>query len=131
MSDENEITGEVENKEVSWDIQLDFELPEKKKKAEQAAKPPPPPKIPPRDLLREKFPRILNKIETLWGTFELHKYFKQTQFMDRESRQGFPPDVVDALGQLNAEHEKLLLKSGILKADVWDMQFRDFTPPHK
>lgn len=127
MSHENDTPDGEQAKEVSWDIKLDFDLPDKNKKAE--VKPPPPPKIPPREVLREKFPRILNKIETLWGTFELHKYFKQTQFMDRDGRQGFPPDVVDALGQLNAEHERLLLKSGILKADVWDMQFRDIKPP--
>jgi hypothetical protein len=110
--------------EINWDIELNFDLPREKKAAEEpiAALPP---KIPPRELLKEKFPRILNKINLLWGTIELHNYFQQTQFMDRESRAGFPPDVVDALGQLNAEHEQLLLRSGILSADVWDLQFRD------
>lgn len=109
--------------EINWNIDLNFDLPLEKKEA--APPPEPPKKIPPREILKEKFPRILNKIELLWGTVELHKYFQQTQFMDRESRQGFPPDVVDALGQINAEHEQLLLRSGILRADVWDMQFRD------
>ena len=110
-----------ENSDINWNIELNFDLPTPKK----AEEPPPPPKIPPRDILKEKFPRILSKIDLLWGTMELHRYFQQTQFMDRESRQGFPPDVVDALGQLNNEHEKLLLRSGILRPDVWDMQFRD------
>ncbi len=109
--------------DINWNIELNFDLPGEKKAEDP--KPAPPPKIPPREVLKEKFPRILNKINLLWGTLELHNYFQQTQFMDRESRQGFPPDVVEALGQLNVEHEQLLLRSGILRADVWDMQFRD------
>jgi hypothetical protein len=109
--------------EINWNIELNFDLPGEKKEVAPAV--PPPPKIPPREILKEKFPRILSKINLLWGTIELHNYFQQTQFMDREDRQGFPPDVVDALGQINAEHEQLLLRSGILRADVWDMQFRN------
>lgn len=114
---------EKEQQDVNWNIELNFDIPVAKK--QEAA--PPPPKADPRVVLKQKFPRILNKIESLWGTMELHRYFQQTQFMDRDGRQGFPPEVVDALGQLNAEHEKLLLTSGILKADVWDMQFRDLS----
>ncbi len=110
--------------EINWNIELNFDLPGEKKEP-AAQKPTEPPKRPPREILQEKFPRILSKINLLWGTMELHHYFQQTQFMDRESRQGFPPDVVEALGQINAEHEQLLLRSGILRADVWDMQFRD------
>jgi len=113
------------NTDINWNIELDFDLPATKK-AEQP-KVEEPPRIPPREGLKEKFPRILSKIDLLWGTMELHHYFQQTQFMDRDSRQGFPQDVVEALGQLNNEHEKLLLRSGILRPDVWDMQFRDLT----
>ncbi len=111
-----------ENSDINWDIELDFELPAPKPKVEA---PPPPPKIPPREVLKHKFPRILEKIELLWGTLELHHYFEQTQFMDREKRQGFPDDVIDALGQLNNEHQDLLMRTGLLRMDVFDMQFRE------
>jgi hypothetical protein len=108
--------------ELNWDIELNFELPVDKPKD---AAPPPKPKIPARQILKEKFPRILNKIEILWGTMELHQYFLDTQFIDRESRQGFPPDVIEALGEINAEHEQLLMRNGLLRTDVWDLQFRN------
>lgn len=112
-----------ENSDINWDIELNFDLPAPAKPKAEA--PPPPPKIPPREVLKQKFPRILDKIELLWGTVELHHYFQQTQFMDREKRQGFPDDVIDALGQLNNEHQDLLMRTGLLRMDVFDMQFRE------
>ncbi len=112
-----------ENPDISWDIQLNFDLPPPPKPQPEA--PPPKPALPPRDVLRQKFPRILEKIELLWGTLELHRYFEQTQFMDREKRQGFPEDVIEALGQLNNEHQDLLMRTGLLRMDVFDMQFRE------
>lgn len=109
--------------DINWDIELNFDLPPPSKPKVEA--PPPPPKIPPREVLKQKFPRILEKINLLWGTLELHHYFQQTQFMDREKRQGFPDDVIDALGQLNNEHQELLMRTGLLRMDVFDMQFRE------
>lgn len=107
--------------ELDWNIELNFDAPAAKK--EVAPVPPPPPKIPPREVLKEKFPRILDRVNLLWGTLDLHKYFKETLFNDRDKRQGFPPDVMEALGQLNSEHQQLLARSGIIRLDVWDMQF--------
>ncbi len=111
-----------EKSDINWDIQLNFDLPPPPKPQPEA---PPKPTIPPREVLRQKFPRILEKIELLWGTLELHRYFQQTQFMDREKRQGFPEDVMEALGQINNEHEELLMRTGLLRMDVFDMQFRE------
>jgi hypothetical protein len=108
---------------INWDIELNFDLPPPPKP--QAETPPPKPQLPPREVLKQKFPRILEKINLLWGTLELHRYFQQTQFMDREKRQGFPDDVIEALGQLNNEHQELLMRSGLLRMDVFDMQFRE------
>lgn len=105
---------------IDWNIQLNFDPPVAKKEVEP---PPPPPKIAPRDLLKQKFPRILERINLLWGTVELHRYFRDTLFNDRDKRQGFPADVMAALGQLNSEHQQLLARSGIIRLDVWDMQF--------
>ena len=113
-----------EKTDVDWNIQLDFELPEKNKK-EIPPPPPPPPRIAPREVLREKFPRILEKVNSLWGTLELHKYFQQTQLMDRSGRQGFPDEVVAALGELNNEHMTLLQERGMLRMDAYDLQFRE------
>jgi hypothetical protein len=112
-----------EKSDINWDIELNFDLPPPPKPKSEA--PPEPPRIPPREVLKQKFPRILEKIELLWGTLELHRYFQQTQFMDREKRQGFPPDVIDALGQINNEHQDLLMRTGLLRMDVFDMQFRE------
>lgn len=108
---------------LDWNIELNFELPVAK--AEQPSQPPPQPKTPPRDVLKQKFPRILDRIELLWGTRDLHRYFQQTLFADRDKRQGFPPEVMAALGQLFNEHQQLLMQSGALRLDVWDMQFSD------
>lgn len=110
--------------ELNWNIPLDFELPEKDKK-EVPPPAPPPPKIPPREVLLAKFPRIHAKITALWGTLELHHYFQETQLMDRSSRQGFPDDVVAALAELNNEHMALLQDSGLLRMDAYDLQFRE------
>ena len=108
--------------EINWNIKLDFDIPAPRMQ------------IPPREVLKQKFPRILDKIEMVWGTLELHRYFQQTQFMDREKRQGFPDDVIEALGQLNNEHQELLMRTGLLRMDVFDMQFREVAskePPKK
>ncbi len=113
---------ESDDEKVSWDFKLDFDLP--KAPMSEPPKPPAPPKIPPKILLKERFPRILERIEILWGTMELHKYFEQTLYTDRSNRQGFPEDVMEALGELHNEHYLFLKKHKLISEDVWDMQFR-------
>ncbi len=107
---------------IDWNIELNFETPV----AEVAPPPPPPkPKVPPREVLKDKFPRILDKVTSQWGSMALHKYFQETLTTDRAGRQGFPPEVMEALSQLHSEHQRVLMKTGLIRMDVWDMQFSD------
>jgi hypothetical protein len=114
--------GTDDESKLNWDFQLFLDGPEKKVEAEA----PPiilPPKVPPRVVINSCFPRISDKIELLWGSVELHKYFEQTLYADRGGRAGFPQDVMVALGEIASEHAKFLKSRGILGEDVWDKQF--------
>ena len=111
---------ESQERKLNWDFELHFDLPEVKQKAP----PPPPPKIAPRVLIKEKFPRISERIELLWGTLELHKYLQQTLFTERSGRQGFPQDVMQALGEIHIEHTHILKLKKVVFDDIWDIQFR-------
>ncbi len=111
-----------EEPKIDWNIELNFDALVPKV---APPPPPPPPKLPPRDVLGQKFPRILDKITSSWGTVALHRYFQDILTTDRSDRQGFPPDVMDALSQLHHEHQRLLMKQGLIRVDVWDMQFGD------
>lgn len=116
----NEISkSEAEERKISWEFELHFDLP----KVNQESPPPPPPKIPPRILLKKKFPHILERVELLWGSLELHKYLQQTLFTERSNRQGFPQDVMQALGEIHIEHTKFLKLKKMVFDDVWDLQF--------
>ncbi len=112
MSDEDE--------KLNWNIELNFDLQRAKPETRSAL--PPKPRIAPKDLVQQKFPRIAEKIALLWGSLELHKYFEQTLFADRQ-RQGFPFDVMEAMGELHDEHQRILMQKGLLRRDVWDLQF--------
>ncbi len=105
--------------QLNWDIQLNFDIHENTK-----AEPPPPPKIPPRKLIGEKFPKILARIEMLWCTLTLHNYLQQVLFTDRLNRQGFPEDVLQALGEIHIEHMQILKQNKIIGVDIWDMYFK-------
>lgn len=108
---------ENDNAPLNWNIELNFNLQETKPE-----EPPPPPKVPPREILGKKFPKILTRIEMLWGSVELHKYLEDTLFTDRANRQGFPLDVMKALGEIHIEHARLLKQKKIINEDVWDLQ---------
>lgn len=112
---------ELNDSRISWDFKLNFEVPV----VQAVPLPPPPPVIPPRVLLKSKFPRIHERVEVLWGTLELHKYLEQTLFTDRSGRQGFPKDVMHALGQIHGEHRKILKANKMVFDDVWDIQVGD------
>ena len=107
--------------ELDWNIKLDFdiELP----KVEQVRYPEKP-RIPPREVLKQKFPRIMTSVEMLWGSIELHHYFHKLLYSDRENRQGFPTEVMEALGELYAEHEAVLKQRNMLTSDLWDTYFK-------
>ncbi|HEY6020321.1 MAG TPA: hypothetical protein VIY48_10570 [Candidatus Paceibacterota bacterium] len=107
---------EKDNPQINWNIELNFNLLETKQE-----EPVQPPKIPPRQILGEKFPKILARIELLWCSLELHNYLEQTLFTDRSNRQGFPKDVMQALGEIHVEHTRILKQKKMISEDVWDL----------
>jgi len=107
---------EEEKPQLNWDIELNFDKPEITE-----APAPLPPKIPPRKIIGEKFPKILTRIELLWGSLELHNYLEHTLFTDRSNRQGFPVDVLRALGEIHTEHMRVLKQKNLISVDIWDV----------
>jgi hypothetical protein len=107
---------ESDKRPLNWDIQLNFEHLEAR-----AETPPVVTKIPPRQIIGEKFPKILERIELLWCSLELHRYLEQTLFTDRSNRQGFPKDVMQALGEIHVEHTRILKLKKMISEDVWDI----------
>jgi len=107
---------EPEKPELNWDIPLNFDRLETRK-----VETPAPPKIPPREILAAKFPKILERINLLWCSPELHNYLEKTLFTDRSNREGFPKDVLQALGEIHIEHTRLLKEKKLLGDDIWDI----------
>ncbi|OIR16055.1 hypothetical protein GALL_35590 [mine drainage metagenome] len=107
---------ESDKSPLNWDIELNFDSLEIREK-----EPPVTQKIPPRQVIGEKFPKILERIELLWCSLELHKYLEQTLFTDRSNRQGFPKEVMQALGEIHIEHTRILKLKKIISEDVWDI----------
>jgi len=78
---------------------------------EQGRKPLPdggPPVFDPWPPLEAKFPRIAATIRNLWGSAKLDRYLEQLLIDDRGSRNGFPPEVVEALLTLSRRHSERL-----------------------
>lgn len=67
----------------------------------------------------ERFPRIIYKIEELWGSVRLDAYFSELLLMDRPDRQGFPPEIVMELFELSSAYDRMKSKDGRKKEDVW------------
>jgi hypothetical protein len=58
--------------------------------------------------LEAKFPRIAETIRDLWGSARLDRYLDQLLIDDRGNRNGFPPEVVEALLVLSRRHSERL-----------------------
>jgi hypothetical protein len=108
---------EKDDSPLNWNIKLDFNLHEAKPEVPVQA-----PMIPPRQVIAAKYPKILTRIEMLWGSLELHKYLEDTVFTDRSNRQGFPIEVLKALGEIYLEHTRVLKEKKLITEDVWDLQ---------
>lgn len=54
-----------------------------------------------------QYPRIVEKLEILWGTIGMERYFKELLFDERGDRAGFPPDVMAELFALNNYNESM------------------------
>lgn len=107
---------ESDKSPLNWDIQLNFDNLEIRKEIPAVVQ-----KIPPRQIIGQKFPKILERIELLWCSLELHRYLEQTLFTDRSNRQGFPKEVMQALGEIHIEHTRILKLKKIITEDVWDI----------
>ena len=70
-----------------------------------------PSRISPRIILKEKYPQLLFRIEQMWGSIELHQYFMHS------NRQGFPPDVLHALDEIDSKHRSVLKAKGKIDED--------------
>ena len=104
---------------VDWNIELNFEVPSAEKK------PPPVPAIPPREILKQKAPWLLEQIDMDWCTRKLHHDLEQILFGNRNGQDMLAPDVIAALGQIHSEHRRMLIINGLLHPDVRDKQFGD------
>lgn len=57
-----------------------------------------------KSIVRERFPRIADMIEQLWGSRDLDDYLARLVICDRDSRAGFPPPVLEALLSISRLH---------------------------
>lgn len=102
---------------LDWNIQLDFA-------AAQPELPAPAAKPSAREVLRQQVPHLLEQIDMLWCTRELHRLLEEILFEDAHAHT-FTPEVIAALGETHREHRRVLLVNGLAFRDVWDMQFGD------
>lgn len=106
---------DLDKSALNWDFKLLFDEPVAPKAETRA------PEIPPRVIIKDRYPRIFTQIDLTWGTPELQQYLERTLFTDRNGRQGFPPDVMSALMKIYTEHTKVLKAKGYNRDDVWDL----------
>jgi hypothetical protein len=57
-------------------------------------------------VLADHFPRIAQAVFDLWGTPECDAYLARLIVDDRGTRSGFPPEVLQALLDLSAQHQR-------------------------
>jgi hypothetical protein len=57
-------------------------------------------------VVAEQFPRVAQAIFDLWGTPECDAYLNRLVIDDRGTRGGFPPEVMQALLDLSAQHQR-------------------------
>jgi hypothetical protein len=74
--------------------------------------PPPPTDGKPECTLEQSFPHISRKLISLWGTDVCGLYMKSLIVSDRETRKGFPLDIVEDLLMLYVINEMVTRKIG-------------------
>lgn len=72
------------------------------------------------ELLKEKYPRIYERIEATWGSPELDSYFDRLIIDDRGNRNGFPKEVLNALLLLAKSNRKELPKNTTINKNKWE-----------
>ena len=60
------------------------------------------------DTIKEKFPKIGERIVLLWETAALQSYLNELIFDGRGDREGFPTAIAAALLRIHREHDKLI-----------------------
>ena len=55
--------------------------------------------------LEKQFPRVFEKIMSLWDTFEFDAYLAELMMTTRSNRQGFPREVASDIIYLHMLHE--------------------------
>jgi hypothetical protein len=70
-------------------------------------------------IIREQYPNIGNKIASLWGSVQLHKYLNQIIIDDRGGRQGFPQPIISALLRI-FQHHSTLVPVNVGLDGTWD-----------
>lgn len=73
------------------------------------------------ELLKEKYPRIYERIEATWGSTELDSYFDRLIIDDRGNRNGFPKEVLNALLLLAKSNRKELLINTNEEKNLWSL----------
>lgn len=72
-------------------------------------------------VLKTAFPKICEKIELMWGYKECELELDRLIVSNRENRQGFPRDVLQAIITIHAEHQR---QFGVFKKlDPWDIGY--------
>jgi hypothetical protein len=72
--------------------------------------------------LEKQFPRIFEKIMSLWDSQELDAYLAELMMTTRSNRQGFPQEVASDIIYLHMLHEN---KDGSGKRMSWAQLLRD------
>ncbi|MCC6473235.1 MAG: hypothetical protein IT514_05765 [Burkholderiales bacterium] len=68
-------------------------------------------------VIKQSYPRIASAIELTWGNLECENYMNRLIINDRETRQGFPPPVLESLLALYRQHtQEFKFKSAL---DIW------------
>lgn len=78
--------------------------------------------------LESKYPRVFEKIMSLWDSPKMDAYFMELMVTDRSDRAGFPPEVASEILHLSVVHASH--RPADEKPDVWNLSasFVDFVP---
>ncbi|KAF0813141.1 Actin-binding protein [Andreprevotia sp. IGB-42] len=69
--------------------------------------------------LAVQYPRIAEKIADMWGSDALEAYFEELLIMDRNDRQGFPPEIGAELMLLSLAYDQSRRNAQDEDEDVW------------
>jgi hypothetical protein len=67
----------------------------------------------PESRIEQQFPHVAKKLTVLWPSEACEVYLRSLLVMDRETREGFPPEVVEDLLMLYSMNEMRLRKIGL------------------